>query len=122
LPFKGDSFSGAVAFTMFHHVLSVELQNKLIREICRVIRPVEFLTARNAPEAYKVLRPAAVRRVFLNGPPAGRLRNVFANLQFIIGHFRVYSCGIALAATRPAVCDEVWLNKCPNVSEDSHAP
>ena len=39
LPFKDNSFSGAVAFTMFHHVPSVELQNRLFEEICRVIRP-----------------------------------------------------------------------------------
>jgi ubiquinone/menaquinone biosynthesis C-methylase UbiE len=39
LPFKDNSFSGAVAFTMFHHVPSVELQDKLFAEVCRVIRP-----------------------------------------------------------------------------------
>ena len=39
LPFKANSFSGAVAFTMFHHVPSVELQNKLFEEVCRVLRP-----------------------------------------------------------------------------------
>lgn len=39
LPFKDHSFSGAVAFTMFHHVPSVELQNKLFQEVCRVLRP-----------------------------------------------------------------------------------
>ena len=39
LPFKDNSFSGAVAFTMFHHIPSVELQNKLFQEVCRVIRP-----------------------------------------------------------------------------------
>ena len=39
LPFSDNSFSGAVAFTMLHHVPSVELQNKLFAEVCRVIRP-----------------------------------------------------------------------------------
>ena len=39
LPFKDNSFSGAVAFTMFHHVPSIKLQNKLFEEICRVVRP-----------------------------------------------------------------------------------
>jgi SAM-dependent methyltransferase len=39
LPFKDNSFSAAVAFTMFHHVPSVALQDKLFQEICRVIRP-----------------------------------------------------------------------------------
>jgi len=39
LPFKDTSFSGAVAFTMLHHVRSAELQDRLLREICRVIQP-----------------------------------------------------------------------------------
>ncbi len=39
LPFKDKSFSGAVAFTMLHHVPSVRLQNRLFTEVCRVIRP-----------------------------------------------------------------------------------
>lgn len=39
LPFKDNSFSAAVAFTMFHHVPSVELQNQLFQEVCRVLRP-----------------------------------------------------------------------------------
>lgn len=39
LPFKDNSFSGAVAFTMFHHVPSVELQDRLFQEVCRVVRP-----------------------------------------------------------------------------------
>ncbi|HET7216240.1 MAG TPA: methyltransferase domain-containing protein [Terriglobia bacterium] len=39
LPFKPDSFSAAVAFTMLHHVPSVELQDRLFQEVCRVLRP-----------------------------------------------------------------------------------
>jgi len=39
LPFKDQCFSGAVAFTMLHHVRSVGLQNKLFEEVRRVIRP-----------------------------------------------------------------------------------
>ncbi|HET7214668.1 MAG TPA: class I SAM-dependent methyltransferase [Terriglobia bacterium] len=39
LPFKPDSFSAAVAFTMFHHVPSAELQDRLFQEVCRVLRP-----------------------------------------------------------------------------------
>lgn len=39
LPFRDGSFSGAVCFTMLHHVESAELQDRLLREVCRVIRP-----------------------------------------------------------------------------------
>ncbi len=39
LPFQDGSFSGAVSLTMLHHVPSTELQDRLLREVCRVIRP-----------------------------------------------------------------------------------
>lgn len=39
LPFRDRMFSGAVCFTMLHHVPSVELQNRLLSEVCRVLEP-----------------------------------------------------------------------------------
>jgi SAM-dependent methyltransferase len=39
MPFSDDQFSGGVSFTMLHHVPSPELQDKLLREVWRVIRP-----------------------------------------------------------------------------------
>jgi ubiquinone/menaquinone biosynthesis C-methylase UbiE len=39
MPFEDATFSGAVAFTMLHHVPSPTLQNRLLREVCRVLRP-----------------------------------------------------------------------------------
>jgi SAM-dependent methyltransferase len=39
LPFGDQSFSGAVSFTMLHHVPSAELQDCLLREVCRVLQP-----------------------------------------------------------------------------------
>lgn len=36
-PFRDESFSGAVCFTMLHHVPPAELQDRLLREECRVI-------------------------------------------------------------------------------------
>jgi SAM-dependent methyltransferase len=33
------SFDGAVSFTMLHHVPSTALQNRLLREVARVLRP-----------------------------------------------------------------------------------
>lgn len=34
-----DRFSSAVSFTMLHHVPSQELQDRLLAEVCRVLRP-----------------------------------------------------------------------------------
>ncbi len=34
-----NTFSGAVSFTMLHHVPAAALQDKLLAEVCRVLRP-----------------------------------------------------------------------------------
>jgi len=39
MPFPDDSFSGTVSLTMLHHVPSRELQDRLLAEVCRVLKP-----------------------------------------------------------------------------------
>jgi len=39
MPFADAQFSGGVSFTMLHHVPSPELQDRLLREVWRVIEP-----------------------------------------------------------------------------------
>ena len=39
MPFADGTFTGAVSFTMLHHVPSVALQDRLLREVRRVLRP-----------------------------------------------------------------------------------
>jgi len=39
MPFPDASFSSAVCFTMLHHVPSPALQDRLLAEACRVLRP-----------------------------------------------------------------------------------
>lgn len=39
MPFADGTFSGAVSFTMLHHVPSADLQDRLLREVRRVLRP-----------------------------------------------------------------------------------
>jgi ubiquinone/menaquinone biosynthesis C-methylase UbiE len=38
MPFEDATFSGAVAFTMLHHVPSPTLQDRLLSEVCRVLK------------------------------------------------------------------------------------
>ncbi len=45
MPFESARFTGAIAFTMFHHVPTVELQDRLLAEIFRVLRPEGLLVA-----------------------------------------------------------------------------
>jgi SAM-dependent methyltransferase len=42
MPFEDASFTGAVSFTMLHHVPSAPLQDRLIGEVYRVLRPGGF--------------------------------------------------------------------------------
>lgn len=39
MPFPAETFTGAVAFTMLHHVPSAQFQDRLLREVRRVLRP-----------------------------------------------------------------------------------
>ncbi|HLB26709.1 MAG TPA: class I SAM-dependent methyltransferase [Dehalococcoidia bacterium] len=39
MPFPDGSFSGAVSLTMLHHVPSREAQDRLLAEVCRVLKP-----------------------------------------------------------------------------------
>lgn len=39
MPFEGGSFTGAVSFTMLHHMASASLQDRLFCEVFRVLSP-----------------------------------------------------------------------------------
>jgi ubiquinone/menaquinone biosynthesis C-methylase UbiE len=39
MPLEDNQFSAAVSFTMLHHVPSADLQDQLLREVWRVLRP-----------------------------------------------------------------------------------
>lgn len=42
MPFRDSDFSGAVSFTMLHHVPSEALQDKVLAEVLRVLKPGGF--------------------------------------------------------------------------------
>jgi SAM-dependent methyltransferase len=39
MPFEDGRFTGAISFTMLHHVPTAELQDRLFAEVARVVRP-----------------------------------------------------------------------------------
>jgi SAM-dependent methyltransferase len=45
MPFGPGRFSGAVSFTMLHHVPTAELQDQLFAEVARVLRPGALFVA-----------------------------------------------------------------------------
>src|SRR5215469_14646949 len=48
MPFGDSEFSGAVSFTMLHHVPSQELQNKALAEVLRVLKPGGFFVGNDS--------------------------------------------------------------------------
>ena len=42
MPFGNSEFSSALSFTMLHHVSSSALQDQVLREVCRVLKPGGF--------------------------------------------------------------------------------
>jgi len=52
MPFPDASFSGAVSMTMLHHVPSAQLQDRLLAETCRVLRPGATFTGSDSTPTF----------------------------------------------------------------------
>lgn len=70
LPFAGASFSGAVCLTMLHHVPSAALQDRLLSELCRVLRPGGLLAGSDSAGAGVTFRLLHVRDTMVPVDPA----------------------------------------------------
>src|SRR6267142_2861794 len=51
MPFQDASFSGAVAFTMLHHVATAEKQDRLLRELRRALKPGAFFAGTDSKKS-----------------------------------------------------------------------
>jgi ubiquinone/menaquinone biosynthesis C-methylase UbiE len=71
LEFDDGRFSGAICFTMLHHIPSTEMQDRLFAEVCRVLRPgaafvasdnlaSEELEAHHDDDTYNPIDPATL--------------------------------------------------------------
>jgi SAM-dependent methyltransferase len=54
LPFGGARFTGAVSLTMLHHVPTPELQDELIQEVCRVLKPGGVFAGMDVRQSFAV--------------------------------------------------------------------
>jgi len=52
MPFRDCEFSGAVSFTMLHHVPSPQLQDKLLAEVLRVLQPGGFFVGSDSLQSW----------------------------------------------------------------------
>jgi SAM-dependent methyltransferase len=51
MPFSDGQFSGGISFTMLHHVPSAQLQDKLLREVWRVLQPGGFFVGSDSMQS-----------------------------------------------------------------------
>ena len=52
MPFGDSAFSGAVSFTMLHHIPSRQLQNKVLAEVFRVLKPGGFFVGSDSLQSW----------------------------------------------------------------------
>ena len=52
MPFRESEFSGAVSFTMLHHVPSPELQDKVLHEVFRILKPGGFFVGSDSLQSW----------------------------------------------------------------------
>lgn len=52
MPFRDSEFSGAVSFTMLHHIPSHNLQNKVLTEVLRILKPGGFFVGSDSLQSW----------------------------------------------------------------------
>jgi ubiquinone/menaquinone biosynthesis C-methylase UbiE len=52
MPFRDSEFSGTVSFTMLHHVPSPAQQDKVLREVLRVLKPGGFFVGSDSLQSW----------------------------------------------------------------------
>jgi ubiquinone/menaquinone biosynthesis C-methylase UbiE len=53
MPFEDARFSAAICLTMFHHVPSASLQDRLLAEVCRVLRPGGLFLGSDSTDSFR---------------------------------------------------------------------
>jgi SAM-dependent methyltransferase len=70
MPFASGRFSAVVCFTMLHHVPTPALQDRLLAELCRVLRPGGVLAGSDSVGGTLLFRLLHVRDTMLLVDPA----------------------------------------------------
>lgn len=71
MPFEEGRFSGVVCFTMLHHVPSPELQDRLLGEVARVLRPGGVFAGTDSLGTGRAFRLLHVRDTLVPVAPDG---------------------------------------------------
>jgi len=100
MPFENGRFSGAVSFTMLHHVPSPALQDRLLREVRRVLKPGGVFAGVDSRQSL-VMRLLHIHDTLVPVDPdhfsprleGAGFRDVFIEIQDRAFRFRARSCG-----------------------------
>lgn len=88
MPFEVASFSGAVSFTMLHHVPSAELQDRLLGDVGRVLKPGATFAGSDGMVSFKFRLSHLLDTMVLVDPKsfAGRLERAgFRDIAVRVG-------------------------------------
>jgi SAM-dependent methyltransferase len=100
LPFEGGQFSAATLFTMLHHVPSTALQDRMLAELRRVLRPGGLLAGTDGVET-QARRELHVDDDYLPVDPAA-LAGRLAAAGFVHATVEVQDDRFRFTATAPA--------------------
>ena len=70
LPFAASSFSGTLSFTMLHHIPNAALQDQMLTEVARVLRPGGVFAGSDSIASWK-LALAHIRDTYVPVDPDG---------------------------------------------------
>jgi len=104
MPYRDGTFSGAVSFTMLHHVASPALQDRLFAEVYRVLRPGGAFAGIDSMRSV-LMRIFHIRDTMVLVDPAtlpARLEAVgFRDVKVELGAARFRFCARRPSETRP---------------------
>ncbi len=101
LPFPDARFSAATSFTMLHHVPTVPLQDRVLAEVRRVLRPGGLFVGADGTDTPE-RRALHADDVFLPCAPAG-LRDRLAAAGFVVVSVEVRGDRFCFRATAPGL-------------------
>jgi SAM-dependent methyltransferase len=101
MPFPDGRFSAVVCFTMLHHVPSPELQDRVLAEACRVLRPAGVLAGSDSLGGSLAFWLLHIADTFVRVPPRG-LADRLHMAGFIEPRVDVQRASVRFRALKPS--------------------
>jgi SAM-dependent methyltransferase len=101
MPFPDGRFSGVACFTMLHHVASRELQDRVLAEVCRVLRPGGVFAGSDSLGGSFVFWLFHITDTFVRVAPEG-LADRLETAGFVEPEVRAVKSSVRFTARKPA--------------------